>query len=511
MLEYEKKVLLNEHEHRCILNSGYDFDEQQMHINHYYDTDSFGYNELGISCRIREKKGVYVATVKQHGRKEMANEKSIYVKNENDDSLFDGMSVKYFGLMKTWRREATPLKGVTVVLDRNQYFDIVDYELEIEYEVGYEKVAVCVLEDIADNLFYNGLTEYRTEFISRANTAPNKSQRFFRRLSELKFDSIPVSCKEYVHEFGDFAHGYIDVRSGNFKLALEGGELKGGEIPFNIKYVYDGEWKLNLMQCAVAKKITCDSVQYDGYTITDANGEKSYFIPAPGIGLNSEKSEKYVDRNDKNRTYDAAENKLHTDGKTYLFNRSGKIFRISDDEKNCLDVTYIGKRITGVSDSNGNELVLDYNLRSQLKAITTSDTGKVVYSYDSPSGMLSSVVYPQGNRIYLKYTDNKISSIELANADGSGIYKVEYSYDENKVVKAEEFFFDENGEYRIGVISNYIYMKDEERTVVYIAEISYFDTKEKTSTISKSIFNFSKEGKVISCYVYPCGSMRCTE
>ena len=537
MIEHEKKVLLSKCEYMCILNDVYEFGEEQIHINHYYDTDSFGYNDLGITCRVREKKGVYIATVKQHGAPETASEKSSYVKNEKDNSLFEGMNVKYFGSMKTERRETTPCKGVTIVLDRNEYLDTVDYELEIEYEAGYEKFAESLLDATATALFYGGLTEYREDIISRANTGPNKSQRFFRRFSELKFDRAAVSCKEQSQEFGDLAHGFIDVKSGTFKLVLDGIQFNGAQTPLNVRFIYNSDsedhsdykirhlrglsdfytmklgcgWKLDLMKTMVAEKVTYCGVEYDGYMFTNETGDKSFFIPTSDTGINDKECEEYIDLGDESCRYDAIARKLKTDEAVYWFDKSGRLCKVSDNDNNYLDITYIGDRIIGISDTNGNEIFLDYNLHSQIKAITTSDGKKSICSYDSSSGMLSSIVYPQGNSISLKYTDKRITCIELLDSEKNGIYKVEYFYKGNKVIKAEEFFFDENGESHSGVVSNYIYSESGERTVVYTTEMSYLDSGEQTSTINKYIYNFGKDERVISCYVYPVESWKCED
>lgn len=530
MIEHEKKILLTEDEYMCVLNGGYDFSDKEIHINHYYDTDELKYNDLGITCRIRENDTGYVATVKNHYGLETSNETSTYVKNEMDISPFEGMDVKYFGSMKTERRKATPIEGVTLVLDCNLYLDKVDYELEIEYTVENDKMAVCLLESVSDDIFYNGLTRHRKEILLYANTSPNKSQRFFRRFSELKFDRTPVSCKQQVHEFGGFAHAQIDVQSGNLKVELEGidfydmpplltagfiydsaakkdvashktGHLKGLSGFYKMKLGYG--WSFSLVQSMIPKEIPYGGVVYDGYIFTNEKGEKSYFIPTSGSHLKNEDFEIYTDTDDKNCTYDAAARKLYSNGNVYWFDVNGRLYRILDNDKNCVEITYIGNRIMGASDNNGNEIFLDYNLCGQIKTITTSDGRSAVCSYNSTSGMLNSIAYSNGNSVYLKYTDNKISCIELVDSKKSGVYKVEYSYKDDRIRKVEEFFFDENGEYQRCCISKYNYCESNKKTIVYNTEIAYVSVKKSSITKSKSVYSFNKDGKVLTCYVYP--------
>lgn len=535
MIEHEKKILLTEDEYMWVLNGGYNFGDEEIHINHYYDTDDLKYNNLGITCRIREKGTQYVATVKRHDGLETSNEKSTDAKNETDASSFEGMDVKYFGSMKTERRVATPIKGVKLVLDRNTYLDKLDYEFEIEYEAEYDKIAVCLLESVSDNIFYKGLTQHRKEILLRANASPNKSQRFFRRFSELKFDLTPVSSKHLMHEFGGFAHAQIDVQSGNLQVELEGIGFNDMPPLLTAGFIYHSNskndiahynaghlkklfgcykmkfrqiWHFGLMQSMVAKEIIYDGAVYDGYIFTNEKGEKSYFIPALDSGLENKNFEKYIDAGDKNRTYDAASRELYINGTVYWFDRNGRLYRILDNDKNYVEITHIGNRIIGASDNNGNQIFVDYNLRGQIKTITTSDGRRAIFSYNSTSGMLNCIVYSDGNRISLKYTDNKISCIELLDPKKKGVYKVEYSYKENKIRKSEEFFFDERGEYQRCSVAKYIYFEPDRRTIVYNTEITYVGAKKSTSTKSKYVYNFKKDGKVLSCCVYPCESKK---
>ena len=67
------------------------------------------------------------------------------------------------------------------MLDKNEYFDTVDYELEIEYSVELEGNAFDSINAIAEILFRNGILNTDSELINRIGVGKNKSERFFER------------------------------------------------------------------------------------------------------------------------------------------------------------------------------------------------------------------------------------------------------------------------------------------------------------------------------------------
>lgn len=102
MLEFEKKVLLTQREYDFLLYRKQEAPPGRIQINHYYDTDDFEWNRLGITCRIRERKGKFEATIKAHrsGAGECSVETSRRAENERDGSLFDAMGSPASGKLK---------------------------------------------------------------------------------------------------------------------------------------------------------------------------------------------------------------------------------------------------------------------------------------------------------------------------------------------------------------------------------------------------------------------------
>ena len=105
MIECEKKILLNEQEYTFLKNFLQPFDSEHVQNNHYYDTLDLKMNQCGITCRIREKKGIYSVEIKQHSSDwqdiSIENTESTY--REYNDEFFLNMGLIKHGFMKTYR------------------------------------------------------------------------------------------------------------------------------------------------------------------------------------------------------------------------------------------------------------------------------------------------------------------------------------------------------------------------------------------------------------------------
>ena len=192
MLEFEKKLILNKAEYNDILNL-YNFSHNPViQTNYYYDTPDGQFTRGGITCRIREKDGQYVATLKNHNLQwtDCSVEYSTKVKNENYAHAFIGMNVYLQGVLRTTRYSWSFCSGVTIILDKNEYLNTVDYELEIEYELCYEDIAVREYDRIIDYLINVGVGRNKSDYKNRI-TLP-KSKRFFEQKKKGKNDEFGI-------------------------------------------------------------------------------------------------------------------------------------------------------------------------------------------------------------------------------------------------------------------------------------------------------------------------------
>lgn len=187
MIECEKKILLNEQEYTFLRNFLQPFDSEHVQKNHYYDTMDLKMNQCGITCRIREKKGIYSVEIKQHCSdwQDISIENTESIHHEYNDEFFLNMGLIKHGFIKTYR--CTFKKGdLEIVLDKNDYLDFTDYELEVEYPSQFEDQAVAIVLYIAEALSSASLIDRCENFMNRIGISNNKSSRFFERKQATK-------------------------------------------------------------------------------------------------------------------------------------------------------------------------------------------------------------------------------------------------------------------------------------------------------------------------------------
>ena len=182
MLELEKKILLSEKEYKYLLCHEFCIGDVQIHKNYYYDTDDLALNKANITYRIREKDGKYIATIKDHQGGDSSFEISKSVRNAFDDIAFNDMNINLKGVLMTERWCSEPFDGIKIMIDCNEYLDVKDYELEVEYVQGKEHIANEIIKSFGEYLYFHDMIISIDDFVNRVGTHPNKSQRFFKRL-----------------------------------------------------------------------------------------------------------------------------------------------------------------------------------------------------------------------------------------------------------------------------------------------------------------------------------------
>lgn len=189
MTELEKKLLLTEDEYDYLIGHlGYDSPLIQKpittQVNYYFDTDDFSMNRQNTTCRIRLKDGKYKATMKKHsseGDKSTETEMEIY--NGLESNAFTDMGLKLQGELITRRCVVFKDANCEAVLDKNEYLEQTDYELEIEYAPEHEKEAQAILKIFKDMLTRRKCFLAYKESLKEAPDVPSKSKRFFERMS----------------------------------------------------------------------------------------------------------------------------------------------------------------------------------------------------------------------------------------------------------------------------------------------------------------------------------------
>ena len=187
MVEFEKKVLISPQEYEMLMQQRYTYGTTYLQTNYYYDTNDFKLNKTGITCRVRERDGIRKATVKDHQQKQKeCSVETLISYGDEPDRFFRRMGLECQGRLKTERHLYTICPGVEVSIDKNTYLDMVDYELEIEYDLRFEATAHIEMKAIENFILFNEGNMAASEFHKRIGKGGSKSERFFERKSCLK-------------------------------------------------------------------------------------------------------------------------------------------------------------------------------------------------------------------------------------------------------------------------------------------------------------------------------------
>ena len=191
-IEYEKRVLINEDQYQKILHfflDKYPDNRCFKQTNHYFDTPSFDFKVKGIVFRLRKsvKKPAELTLKIKGSNGDLEINQNLTSKEEiclfNEKTIPEGeikdylwkrgllfSSLNLVGALETCRMEAK-INDYLIVIDKNIYFDICDYNLEIEAESI--KRAESIILELCD---FFGL-EYKKDYSS-------KSSRLFKFLEK---------------------------------------------------------------------------------------------------------------------------------------------------------------------------------------------------------------------------------------------------------------------------------------------------------------------------------------
>lgn len=200
-MEKEVKILVDEKHYDSLRRSAEKLmGVENQQINYYFDTDNFDLYNSSLMLRIREKKDKYVLTLKVvkelSGNIRTADEIEVPVKHIELQEFMDKpheflscypviektilQNVKisfnkllYKGSMTTWRMKIL-FNNLYFELDKNEYFDFIDYELECE-----------IPDDNSMEIVEHFLREHK---ISRQHGVKGKYERFVERWINIQKD-----------------------------------------------------------------------------------------------------------------------------------------------------------------------------------------------------------------------------------------------------------------------------------------------------------------------------------
>ena len=180
--EFEMKIQLSKAEYSFLI------DLFRKHIfsasvqtNYYYDTQTREFRRLNTTVRIRHKGDEFKGTVKKHlAEKDCSIERSFSVKHPPYSFETDGKMVYMQGELKTYRVEVPITEFAVIMIDKNEYLDQIDYELELEYSEAIGREASGMMRLIEKLLGHH----------KKSNESVSKSERFFRRLEIIKHEDL---------------------------------------------------------------------------------------------------------------------------------------------------------------------------------------------------------------------------------------------------------------------------------------------------------------------------------
>lgn len=180
--EKEIKVLLSSDEYNRMVDL-FDWTKDYYQINHYYGNESVLDIEPN-TYRVREKNGKIKIQVKIPELKEG----SLHIKREYEKEIEAVPSVirkeelseltgksfdedkEYIGKLTTHRKECLDYSDVEICLDKNEYLNKTDYEIEIEFKGDYPEAIISILEKngIKTDLVVEGKnTRYMKELLKQ--------------------------------------------------------------------------------------------------------------------------------------------------------------------------------------------------------------------------------------------------------------------------------------------------------------------------------------------------------
>ena len=188
MLEYEKKIILTEQEYNLLAKYKMKNTQSKIQTNYYFDTDDFDMDKKGVTCRVRSENGKYRSTIKSHigVDSDCSIENDTAFKESFDPSAFANMGLHMQGALITERIILYKNDCCEMVLDRNIYLGMSDYELEVEYIENSEELAKQLIEVAAKSLLDANIISSIEEFLLRIGKSNSKSKRFFEQKRKLQ-------------------------------------------------------------------------------------------------------------------------------------------------------------------------------------------------------------------------------------------------------------------------------------------------------------------------------------
>jgi YD repeat-containing protein len=169
------------------------------------------------------------------------------------------------------------------------------------------------------------------------------------------------------------------------------------------------------------------------------------------------------------RTYDT--------GKTEKFDEAGHLVRISDKNKNFIDLVYEGGHLRQIKDNFNRKMFLTFNTQGLLTQIDGENSKKATFSYNSDNELVASKDV-DGNAYTYKYDSQKRHNmIEIGYSDKTTMAMTYFGKDKFENIKSVKD--------RDGTLTEYDYINDKSDKGHYSVSVNVKGSDGKTISTSK--------------------------
>ena len=371
-------------------------------------------------------------------------------------------------------------------------------------------------------------------FYGSANNGANAPQLVVTYESSY---GVNASYRAHTHALGRYGQASIDLQCGNLMFDAEDFAWAGNRMPVTIKHLYNSAlsahqytansaikletanfaamkighgFKLNIMQSMIhldnlpvaftEEELNDANFCTDGYVYIGENGEETYFKMSKQSCCKKDDQCYYLykDVDGGELQYDPVNRTLTQGQEVYQFDVSGRLVSITDSSKNKMCITYTANRISSVTDGAGRDFGFSYS-NGVLQSIEAPNKDTICFEYDSNN--LACIIYPDNRRTQITYTAGKPSAVTLQDEKGNNVYKVEYTYNGDRVSSVTEYGV-ENNHFVEGAKSTYSYSVASGRTIVETIEPKDVDEGETADEVIKTVYTFDDDGNVVGEYAY---------
>ena len=203
MLENEYKWLLTKDVYDILfeyINEALIVENEQTHINYYYDTDVQSFRKQNTTVRMRYCNGELTGTLKKHSDQPNSVEKA-WIQSELPCYIYIEWKKLFMqGEMVTHRTSFGLGKGITLSFDENTYLGKTDYEVELEFD--FENSTLAKQWKNSLSTFLENLNILNSGIVA-CGESKSKSERFF-----IEKDKFTNRRMDYFDDAGEYRDNY---------------------------------------------------------------------------------------------------------------------------------------------------------------------------------------------------------------------------------------------------------------------------------------------------------------